>query len=335
MQRTRLIVTLSMALALLATGVSTTNPQAAEKDCEYFGETGHWVCDEFLEFFRERGGLEIFGYPLTEAFEDPSHANLRVQYFQRARLEWHPGNPAPYQVQLGLLVDELGYDFPPVPPEEAPSSDGPLHRYFPRTQHVVSYAFLDYFLDHGGLDIFGYPRSEFMYESGRIVQYFQRARLAWYPESPVGSQMQLTNLGEIYLEQFELPGDYDDPVPPSARPGESLFEDGGTPSPPVVTRLEVSASVSSFVTGRRGTQTLFVYVNDQQGNPRQGASVTAVARYPSRHQDLELPLTDENGFAKVSFEILPTPPGRRVVIDVTVTYEDVEGTTQTFFLPWW
>ena len=60
-----------------------------------------------------------------------------------------------------------------------------------------------------------------------------------------------------------------------------------------------------------------------------------VARYPSNRQQVELGPTDESGFAKGSFEILPAPPGERVIIDVTVTYQDLEETTQTFFLPWW
>ncbi len=338
MQRIRFILTVVLAAVLLATGGAATHPQAGERYCSYFNETGHWVCGEFLEFFNARGGLEIFGYPLTEAFEDPTHGGLRVQYFQRARMEWHPGNQPLYKVQLGLLADELGYDFPPVQPEEAPSSNGPLHHYFPQTQHVVSYAFLDYFREHGGVDIFGYPRSELMYEGGRIVQYFQRARLVWHPESLVGSQMRPANLGEIYVAEFDLPGSYDDPVPPSARPGEfvpgaSSLEERGADR--VVMRLKVSASVDSAVTGRQGMQTLFVYVNDQQKRPLEGVSVTALARYPSRRQPIELGPTDESGFTRASFEILSTPPGRRVVIDVTATYKELEGTTQTFFLPWW
>jgi len=340
MKRAGSILTLVLAAALLVVGGGATGPQAEEADCTYFPETGHWVCGEFLTFFDARGGLEIFGYPLTESFDDPTHGGLHVQYFQRARLEWHPGNAEPHKVQLGLLVDELGYAFPPVRPEEAPSTNGALHHYFPTTQHVVSYAFLDYFREHGGLDIFGYPRSEFMYEGGRIVQYFQRARLAWHPEGGAGSQMRLANLGEIYLEEFELPGPYDDPVPPSAMPKESVF---GTYSvagetatfDDMVIRLGVSASVREAVTGRQGTQTLFVYVNDQQGHPLEGVTVTAVVRYPSRRQALELAPTDDGGFTKQSFEILPTPPGKRVIIDVTANYQDLKGATQTFFLPWW
>jgi hypothetical protein len=139
--------------------------QAQERNCEYFIETGHAVCDEFLEFFETRGALEIFGYPLTEAFDD-SERGLRVQYFQRARMEWHPYNPEPYKVLLGLLIDELGYQFSPLPPEEIPPFNNNLHHYFPQTGHVVSHAFLQYFREHGGVDVFGYPRSEPMYVDG-------------------------------------------------------------------------------------------------------------------------------------------------------------------------
>lgn len=340
MKRTRLLLTLGLAAVLLTVAVGAKNPQVAERDCEYFNETGHWVCGEFLEFFNTRGGLQLFGYPLTEAFDDPTHDGLRVQYFQRTRMEWHPGNSPPHQVQLGLLVDELGYSFPPAQSAQVSSASGPLHRYFPETQHVVSYAFLDYYRENGGLDIFGYPRSEFMYEGGRIVQYFQRARMEWHPESRVGPQMRLANLGEVYIEEFGLPGNYDEPVPPSSRPGESASgayspSEDGTSSDRVVTGLRVSASVGATVTGRQGTQTLFVYVSDQQHRSLEGISVTATVRYPSRLQVLKLNATNESGFTKERFDILPTPPGKRVIIDVTATHGRLEAATQTFFLPWW
>ena len=338
--RARLILAIGLAATVLIAGLGASNPQNGEQTCRYFNETGHWVCGEFLEFFDARGGLEIFGYPLTEAFDDATRGDLHVQYFQRARLEWHPDNSAPYRVQLGLLVDELGYGSPPAQPEEVPSSNGPLHHYFPQTQHVVSYGFLDYFREHGGLDIFGYPRSDLMYEGERIVQYFQRARMVWHPESPAGSQVRLADLGEIYIEEFGLPGDYDEPVPPSARPREDAYGDRAVSEAArtverMVTKLRATASVRSIITGRQGKQTLFVYVTDQQKRPLEGVSVTADVRYPSRRQTFELGLTDEDGFVRKDFEILPTPPGKRVVIDISVVYQDVAATTQIFFLPWW
>jgi len=312
--------------ALLLGSVSATHLQTPGGDCRYFAETGHYVCDEFLEFYETRGGLEIFGCPLTEAFDDPVRW-VHVQYFQRARMEWRPGNPDPYKVQLGLLVEDLGYRFPPASKEQIPASNSTLHHYFRETGHVVSYAFLDYFREKGGLDIFGYPRSEFMYEGGYIVQYFQRMRMVWHPENAPGSQMRLTNLGEVYIERFGIPGDYDDPRPP---PGIQT-----TPTVPKVTRLDVGASVRYPTIARQGVETVFVYVTDQRQLPVQGAAVRMVVHYPSGDQRYEFKPTNASGFTRYSFDILPSVPGEKVMIDVTVTYRDLTGTTQTFFLPWW
>jgi hypothetical protein len=237
-------------------------------------------------------------------------------------------------------VDELGYDYPPAEADQIPSSNGPLHHYFPETKHVVSYAFLDYFRSHGGLDMFGYPRSEFVYEGEHVVQYFQRALMEWHPERETGSQIVLANIGELWIERYGIPGNYADPVPPPATPSETPsttpgFGEGAVGPDQGITGLRISASVRYPITGRYGTQTLFVYVDDQQNRPVSGASVTMVARYPSNRQQVELGPTDEGGFTKASFEILPTPPGEHVIIDVTVTYQGLEETTQTFFLPWW
>ncbi|MFW6075413.1 MAG: prenyltransferase/squalene oxidase repeat-containing protein, partial [Chloroflexota bacterium] len=52
-------------------------------DCTYFEETSHNLCDNFEIYWQENGGLKIFGYPLTEPFED---GDATVQYFERARL---------------------------------------------------------------------------------------------------------------------------------------------------------------------------------------------------------------------------------------------------------
>ncbi len=328
---TRSLPLVAIAIILLAGSIAATHPQETPSgNCEYFTETRHYVCDEFLDFFMTRGGLGIFGYPLTEAFDDPARG-LRVQYFQRCRMEWHPYNPDPYKVQLGLLIDELGHIDPPVSEAERPPFNSSIHHYFPETGHVVSYAFLKHFREKGGLDIFGYPRSEFMYEDGYIVQYFQRARMEWHPEAASGSQMRLTDMGEVYLGQFDLPGDYDEPQPPPA-----TSEDGiGTPSEPPPTKLDVSASVRYVTMGRQGTQTVFVYVNDQQHEPVQGASAKVTVNYQSETQTYTCEPTNTSGFTKCSFDILLSPPGEKVVIDVMTEYGGIKATTQTFFLPWW
>jgi len=326
---------LAAVMAATLLGVSTTHAQSPTGNCKYFTDTGHSVCGEFLEFFETRGGTRIFGSPLTEAFDDP-RLGLYVQYFQGARMELHPYNPPPYRVLLGLLVDELGYQFPAISKAQIPPFNNSLHHYFPETGHVVSYAFLDYFRENGGLDIFGYPRSEFMFEDGYIVQYFQRARMEWHPEIINGPQMRLTPVGELYIERFGVPGDYDEPREPD-NPAGRINPSAPTATPgATVTKLNISASVRYVITGREGGQTVFVYVTDQRQQPVQGAAVKIVVHYQSGDQIYEgLNPTNASGFTSHHFDILPTSPGQKVVIDVTVTYGNLTGTTQTFFLPWW
>ena len=94
--------TLDQAKAVATAG----NPQL----CVYFKETGHNACNGFLAYWRGFGSLDSFGYPLTEEFTAVDAATGRtttVQYFQRARFEWHPGSaPRRFDVQLGLLGSE-------------------------------------------------------------------------------------------------------------------------------------------------------------------------------------------------------------------------------------
>jgi hypothetical protein len=325
-----LLVTLIAAAILLASRVSIARSQSPDENCAYFAETDQYVCGEFLEFFESWGGLEIFGYPLTEAFDDPARG-LRVQYFQRVRMEFHPYNPKPYQVQLGLLADELGYLFAPLNSPPGPAFNNSLRHYFPETGHIISHSFLRYFREHGGLVIFGYPRSEFMDEDGLVVQYFQRARMEWHPDEFSGTQIHLTNLGELYLEHIGLSGTRYD------RDWQSRITDNVPPvGPAQVTELEIDASVRHVITGQQGEQTVFVYVTDQLGQPVSGVTVSMTVKYSSDEvpYTCEAP-TDRRGFAKRDLPIEDASPGQNVVIDVTATYGDLTRTTQTFYLPWW
>ncbi len=69
----------------------------------FFAATGHNLGGRFLEYWTANGGLAQFGYPigeqLTEQLEDGK--TYTVQYFERARFELHPENPAPSDVLLG------------------------------------------------------------------------------------------------------------------------------------------------------------------------------------------------------------------------------------------
>lgn len=72
--------------------INQTTPGA----CQTFN--GFGVCYEFLTFFEQHGGLSRFGYPIS-AFEFQPDGRI-VQYFERARFEWHPELPAGQDVTL-------------------------------------------------------------------------------------------------------------------------------------------------------------------------------------------------------------------------------------------
>lgn len=95
---------------------------SAAPGCRFFAETGHNVCGEILTAWRASGleldgkggkteaeNLALFGLPLsdlhTETMADGQQR--QVQWFERARFELHPENAAPYNVQLGLLGNEI------------------------------------------------------------------------------------------------------------------------------------------------------------------------------------------------------------------------------------
>lgn len=72
----------------------------------HFPETGHGLHYAFLAFFERNGGVDTFGYPISEELYGENGWPHAVQYFQRARFEYHPELPESYRVSLGLLGDE-------------------------------------------------------------------------------------------------------------------------------------------------------------------------------------------------------------------------------------
>ena len=65
--------------------------------CTYYDETGHFLCHGFREHWRAHGALPILGFPISEEFTENG---VTVQYFERARFEWHPENDPPWNVLL-------------------------------------------------------------------------------------------------------------------------------------------------------------------------------------------------------------------------------------------
>lgn len=79
----------------------------------------------FANFFQQYGGLSVFGYPISEGFEESNNGQSRfVQYFERARFELVPnGDPNNLlkAVELGLLGREFGGIETMCGPEKLPA----------------------------------------------------------------------------------------------------------------------------------------------------------------------------------------------------------------------
>jgi hypothetical protein len=108
----------------------STVPAQPRDGCRWFPETRHNVCDQapdagFWRYWQTHGletdgqpgpsfvdSLALFGLPLTEAESETNSSGDTVltQWFERARFEEHPDNPASSQVLLGRLGAELRAD---------------------------------------------------------------------------------------------------------------------------------------------------------------------------------------------------------------------------------
>jgi len=315
---------------LIATLCSTAFLVWAQEDTSwvYFSETGHTLRTPFLEYFKATGGLARYGLPLTDDYVDPN-TRLLVQYFQKARLEWHPTNPDPYKIQLGLLGEELGKRTPPIPVKDIPPATDPSCAYFPETGHTVCYRFLDYWRQTGGLDTFGYPITQYLIEDGVIVQYFQRAKMEWLPSKPAGQQIQLTALGDVMAKAGMVPADQ---LPPKAPPGE-LQPRAGAP-----TSVRARGSVLNGYVAPGGTQSAYVLVTDQLRRPVKDAAVSLIVHYtpPKGNVTYQLSPTDKQGVTIQNFDAGSAEPGTIISIEFVVTYPGLKPVhTPTSYVLWY
>lgn len=153
----------------------------------------------FVARWRNGGGLRLYGLPLTRAVT--LRSGIIVQYFERARFEYHPENEGTqYVILLGRLAAELGYTQPPV---AAPTSQTELVWYFPATGHLIGQPFRTYWQTRGGLATYGYPIGPaFVDERGLTVQYFERVRMELHPEfAGTENEVLLGLLGEEQLRR--------------------------------------------------------------------------------------------------------------------------------------
>ena len=217
------MVALALAFALLPTLTATASPALQGKATpraavrltggeKCFPETGKCMHGIFLGYWQARGGVQQFGYPITDELTENGRT---VQYTERARFEFHPDNrDTPSEV----LLSRLGADLVAGRRE---SAFGRVSKpangvYFNETGHTLKEPFLSYWQLNGGLPVYGYPISEAFSERSQTdgktyqVQYFERNRLEHHPEARgTAAEIQLGLLGKEFYQRT-----YGDAAPP-------------------------------------------------------------------------------------------------------------------------
>jgi hypothetical protein len=204
---------------LVATAPFTITPGGPPAEERHFPETGHSVRGRFLAYWQSRGvdmgesgvsdreSLALFGYPISGEFEQQLEdgRTYTVQYFERARMEFHPEyEGTASEVLLGHFGRHIVAGIPGAPTAPVAPQEG--FRHFPETGHNVGPRFSDFWQRNGGLAQFGYPLTELFtqtLEDGKQyeVQYFERARFEWNPQNPAEYSVILGHFGRTILAE--------------------------------------------------------------------------------------------------------------------------------------
>ena len=217
----RVLVALLLVLAalpgLLVAGRAQDDPPG--ENCRTFEEVENTLCDEFLTFWDENGGLAVFGFPLTDAVEEvnpDTGATYLVQYFERQRFELHPENASTvYHVLLGRLGAQV-LQMTERDWTTFEKMDPGAPNYMPETGFAVAPEFWDFWSSRGleygdpgtsfreSLLLFGYPISAPMIETNAdgdtvLTQWFERAVFELHPENDEANRVQLRRLGAEVL----------------------------------------------------------------------------------------------------------------------------------------
>jgi Tol biopolymer transport system component len=160
----------------------------------------------FWDYYQSTGGLARWGYPTSEVLEEET--GTLTQYYQRGLVDWH------FRADLGtyLIERRLAWDYfggglggsLDQGVEAGTSSPQPGELLGPWGHKVSNFAidgteigFLDFFNSLGGVDSFGYPKTEARADTGEdgtlhipeatpgfVRQYFQAAVMEFHSGDP-------------------------------------------------------------------------------------------------------------------------------------------------------
>ncbi|MCX6014539.1 MAG: hypothetical protein NT020_02965 [Chloroflexales bacterium] len=212
-------------VAVLMGGILPIKRIYAATDCI----TSNEICidSSLATFWQHQGGVAIFGLPLAPSTaSDIDGVTIITQQFERARLEYHATNPAPYTILLGRIGAESinDVDIQTLVAVDPPHSTTAANKckQFDSTPFQACGDFLAFWSNHGiqqdantsfrdseSIALFGIPLSppylQLLNGETYVVQVFERARMEYHPNNPVAYRIQLGLLGSEKVVQIVQP----------------------------------------------------------------------------------------------------------------------------------
>jgi len=310
------IVLIASALLLSRPAETTGDSQQANSGKCDFPESRYTVQGKIREFCEGLSDpLTLLGKPTTNAFTTPD--GTTKQYFEHVVVVIQKDDSITTLVNLGELFWEENGQFVQHAPVATPSfavNACKIVKAIP-----VCNEFLNFYQRHG--NFIGEPVSEAIWENNELVQYFRYARLVLR-----NGKVTLSDLGLWYFEFYEPNKAARADIPANAAIQRS------------VTQLQITADIVSTIVTPGEKQTIHVWVQDQAHRPLSQAAISITLTTPDGRTLPYLsdndgtPVTDSQGFAKISFYAPDDITG--VVVHVTAIYLDKQTETQTFFRVW-
>ncbi|HOD05254.1 MAG TPA: hypothetical protein PKH92_09445, partial [Anaerolineaceae bacterium] len=187
----------------------------------------------------------------------------------------------------------------------------------------VCYAFLQFYDANQGPDTLGSPISDAEIRDGRMVQYFEYARLEWQPNNPEGLRVVLTDVGRIYFDLWDKNSEVTQSETANNIPISSL-------------RPQAFAFAQQALIKPNTTQKIYIIVQDQYLQPLPNALATVTIYLPGQNpQTLPVKNTNQSGFAVVEYAVGDLPEKELIQVRVLVSVGGKQVETQTWFRIWW
>lgn len=227
-QRGAFAFVFAIAALLLTMVAPLTSPAAAEWSAPrtvYFDETGQTLDQVFLDVWRDSGGANAFGYPISpEITLDNDHV---VQYMEYARFEyWPEGDADGKHFHIGKIGEELrpinlqrsiatwsstGSTAPTTRSEDTlaiakawlPLSESAVSadaRFIEATGHTVSGDFQSFWENTGEASYLGNPISETYVSGTTTFQVFENGQLAQKKDGEV----EMVPVGKVLADRYNI-----------------------------------------------------------------------------------------------------------------------------------